>query len=322
MPPVRCSSSDLSLAIQYYRVLKLSVIVGSDSGSAPSVSPRVTAELRDIRDRFNRLLDTSARALPMSSDGRDIRESSSTTAIQHLNYCTSPSHSSSSQDRPGVEGAPARRREPADKNPLDSFYDCSIVPEPNREYTTLFEKKAINTPPKSPVCPMGPMYTTYFPLLSQPEKRAEQEEEAKAETGMLFLARRVTGPGTIDLSTVTRPAWPDRDHAPTSTSPTSTTCWATGRRSPSSAFYPPAAPPPAAPAAAAGGTSVRLLNATSSTFREHVLFQLPMLRESRHERGQAPRPDRTAGQNLLEPVPPPRPVHQPPHPAPAHHALA
>merc|ERR1719431_2275810 len=54
-------NSDLSFAIQYCRVLRLTIIVGVEDskkkvGNA-GVGPEVTKELREIRDRVNKLLD-------------------------------------------------------------------------------------------------------------------------------------------------------------------------------------------------------------------------------------------------------------------------
>jgi len=52
-------NSDLSFAIQYCRVLRLTIIVGVEDGQkkAGNAGAEVTKELREIRDRVNKLLD-------------------------------------------------------------------------------------------------------------------------------------------------------------------------------------------------------------------------------------------------------------------------
>jgi len=52
-------NSDLSFAIQYCRVLRLTIIVGVEDGQkkAGNAGTEVTKELREIRDRVNKLLD-------------------------------------------------------------------------------------------------------------------------------------------------------------------------------------------------------------------------------------------------------------------------
>ena len=51
-------NSDLSFAIQYCRVLRLTIIVGvEDSQKGVVVGTEVTKELREIRDKVNKLLD-------------------------------------------------------------------------------------------------------------------------------------------------------------------------------------------------------------------------------------------------------------------------
>jgi len=50
-------NSDLSFAIQYCRVLRLAIIVGGEDKRVGTVGSEVTKELREIRDRVNKLLD-------------------------------------------------------------------------------------------------------------------------------------------------------------------------------------------------------------------------------------------------------------------------
>ena len=52
-------NSDLSFAIQYCRVLRLTIIVGVEDRQkkAGNAGAEVTKELREVRDRFNNLLD-------------------------------------------------------------------------------------------------------------------------------------------------------------------------------------------------------------------------------------------------------------------------
>ena len=61
-------NSDLSFAIQYCRVLRLTIIVGvEDSQKGVVVGTEVTKELREIRDKVNKLLDMvtdSTKVLP------------------------------------------------------------------------------------------------------------------------------------------------------------------------------------------------------------------------------------------------------------------
>ena len=52
-------NSDLSFAIQYCRVLRLTIIVGVEDSQKKGVvvGAEVTKELREIRDKVNKLLD-------------------------------------------------------------------------------------------------------------------------------------------------------------------------------------------------------------------------------------------------------------------------
>ena len=51
-------NSDLSFAIQYCRVLRLTIICGAEAEKkAVAVGHEVTKELREIRDRVNKLID-------------------------------------------------------------------------------------------------------------------------------------------------------------------------------------------------------------------------------------------------------------------------
>ena len=52
-------NSDLSFAIQYCRVLRLTIIVGVEESQKKGVvaGAEVTKELREIRDKVNKLLD-------------------------------------------------------------------------------------------------------------------------------------------------------------------------------------------------------------------------------------------------------------------------
>ena len=62
-------NSDLSFAIQYCRVLRLTIIVGVEDSQKKGVvvGAKVTKELREIRDKVNKLLDMvtdSTKVLP------------------------------------------------------------------------------------------------------------------------------------------------------------------------------------------------------------------------------------------------------------------
>ena len=62
-------NSDLSFAIQYCRVLRLTIIVGVEDSQKKGgvVGAEVTKELREIRDKVNKLLDMvtdSTKVLP------------------------------------------------------------------------------------------------------------------------------------------------------------------------------------------------------------------------------------------------------------------
>ena len=51
-------NSDLSFAIQYCRVLRLTIICGAEvEKKGVAVGHEVTKELREIRDRVNKLID-------------------------------------------------------------------------------------------------------------------------------------------------------------------------------------------------------------------------------------------------------------------------
>jgi len=75
-------SSDLSFAIQYCRVLKLSVIVGSSPSCTSSLPPAVAKELRNIRDRINHLLDTTTE---IAKPDREAVSSSHSQEIDNSN---------------------------------------------------------------------------------------------------------------------------------------------------------------------------------------------------------------------------------------------
>ena len=68
-------NSDLSFAIQYCRVFRLTIICGSEAEKkAVAVGHEVTKELREIRDRVNKLIDivTDSSKGPSANTGGDV----------------------------------------------------------------------------------------------------------------------------------------------------------------------------------------------------------------------------------------------------------
>ena len=55
-----CFSSELSFAIQYCRVLKLTVLSSKHGEASPNLSGSALRELRSIRDSINKILDGAA----------------------------------------------------------------------------------------------------------------------------------------------------------------------------------------------------------------------------------------------------------------------
>jgi len=71
-------NSDLSFAIQYCRVLRLTIIVGvEDSQKGVVVGTEVTKELREIRDKVNKLLDMVTDSSKSKGPSNDVGDESS-----------------------------------------------------------------------------------------------------------------------------------------------------------------------------------------------------------------------------------------------------
>jgi len=136
-------NSDLSFAIQYCRVLRLTIICGDannkNQGESVKLTKDVTKELREIRDRVNKILDSISdtskddSASPKSEENQlEESEDVSSQAVQ-MNHLENREFDPLGQQQAQQE----IKSEPSDVNPANvSQPEATINQAPNNMYQT------------------------------------------------------------------------------------------------------------------------------------------------------------------------------------------